>query len=209
MDTFKSLSISYAFLFESVVVVVVSFVVVFSMLRNGGGAIGGGKGASSVVVVVAFMLFLLAYTTHSSGGEIQNEVTQKREKIFEFFAKKKFTGRQEISLVRRVVVVVVGCCCCCCCCECAVLLSLVGCSGRGEDLDRRAVRHTTRENTRVYKKKSSFQFLVVLGKEIIKDDASTATTNVQPSRARNDEENRFLLPRDGKDGERSSSERSR
>ncbi|CAL6356064.1 predicted protein [Bathycoccus prasinos] len=122
------------------------------MLRNGGGAIGGGKGASSVVVVVAFMLFLkLAYTTHSSGGEIQNEVTQKREKIFEFFA-------QEISLVRRVVVVVVGCCCCCCC-ECAVLLSLVGCSGRGEDLDRRAVRHTTRESTRVYiKKRARFIF---------------------------------------------------
>ena len=89
-----------------------------------------------------------------------------------------------------------------------MLLSLVGCSGRGEDLDRRVVRHTTRENTRVYKKEL-VSFLVVLGKEIIKDDASTATTNVQPSRARNDEENRFLLPRDGKDGERSSSERSR
>jgi hypothetical protein len=50
------------------------------MLRNGGGAIGGGA-SSSVVVVVAFMLFLkLAYTTHSSGGEIQNEVTQKRDR---------------------------------------------------------------------------------------------------------------------------------
>ena len=135
--------------------------------------------------------------------------SRKERKFLNFLQKKKFTRRgQEISLVRRVVVVVVGCCCCCCC-ECAVLLSLVGCSGRGEDLDRRAVRHATRENTRVYKKKSSFQFLVVLGKEIIKDDASTATTNVQPSRARNDEENRFLLPRDGKDGERSSSERSR
>jgi Ca2+/H+ antiporter len=72
------------------------------MLRNGGGAIGGGKGASSVAVVVAFMLFLkLAYTTHSSGGEIQNEVTQKREKIFEFFAKKKnsLDGKKYLSFV--------------------------------------------------------------------------------------------------------------
>ena len=49
----------------------------------------------------------------------------------------------------------------------------------------------------------------VLERNRSKDDASTATTNVQPSRTRNDEENRFLLPRDGKDGERSSSERSR
>ena len=39
--------------------------------------------------------------------EIQNEVKQKREKIFEFFAKKKFIRQQEISLVRCVVVVVV------------------------------------------------------------------------------------------------------
>jgi hypothetical protein len=53
-----------------------------------------------VVVVVAFMLFLLAYTTHSSGGEIQNEVTQKREKIFEFFAKKKsLDGKKYLSFV--------------------------------------------------------------------------------------------------------------
>ena len=69
---------------------------------------------------------------------------------------------------------------------------------------------TRRAKTHAYiKKRARFIFLVVLGKEIVKDDASTATTNVQPSRTRNDEENRFLLPRDGKDGERSSSERSR
>ena len=40
-----------------------------------------------------------------------------------------------------------------------MLLSLVGCSGRGEDLDRRAVRHTTRENTHAYiKKRARFIF---------------------------------------------------
>ena len=90
--------------------------------------------------------------------------------------------------------------------RCSFLSSVVAEEERtwtGEQCD------TRRAKTHVYIKKELVSFLVVLGKEIIKDDASTATTNVQPSRARNDEENRFLLPRDGKDGERSSSERSR
>ena len=38
---------------------------------------------------------------------------------------------------------------------------------------------------------------------------ATTRTNVEPSRARNDEENTVLLPRHGKDGARSASERSR
>jgi hypothetical protein len=62
------------------------------------------------------MLFLkLAYTTHSSGGEIQNEVTQKRKKIFEFFAKKKIhsTARNIISR---------SSCCRCRCCGLLLLL---------------------------------------------------------------------------------------
>ena len=107
-----------------------------------------------------------------------------------------------LSLLLWVVVVVVVASA-----RCSFLSSVVAEEERtwtGEQCD------TRRAKTRAYiYKKELVSFLVVLGKEIVKDDASTATTNVQPSRTRNDEENRFLLPRDGKDGERSSSERSR
>jgi len=94
MDTFKSLSISYAFLALELLVLVVVVVVVFSTLCNGGGgkrARGGGKGASSVAVVVLFMMFLLTHLYLLIMREIQNDVKQKREKIFEFFGKKNST----------------------------------------------------------------------------------------------------------------------
>jgi len=105
-----------------------------------------------------------------------------------------------LSLLWVVVVVVVASA------RCSFLSSVVAEEERtwtGEQCDTRRAKTHAR-----IKKRARFIFSSV-GKEIITDDASTATTNVQPSRARNDEENRFLLPRDGKDGERSSSERSR
>ena len=47
------------------------------------------------------------------------------------------------------------------------------------------------------------------GTENDEEKNATTRTNVEPSRARNDEENTVLLPRHGKDGARSASERSR